>query len=260
MVRRGPRPPSHLRCATSLKVRSTGPAGPIEMRVIDAGSRWERHATSGPTPSAHANAAFTGDTWLTTTTVRSRVDTQVLTRGVHARRERGERFAPRRSEVGVASPFGPGGLAELCGRKSVELAVIELGPPLVDLDLNVERGPRSPEHVGADSRRRDRHVRLPRPNVRPARSRASRGADPAARAAVRRRSRQCAHGARRSARLRGEPRCGRTARSARARPEARGGSARTPWPRASCDTRCTWCRRARSPRRRRAGPAAARIP
>ena len=42
------------------------------MRLIDAGPTHMRQATSSPTPNAHATAAFTGDTCVTTTTSRSR--------------------------------------------------------------------------------------------------------------------------------------------------------------------------------------------
>ncbi len=137
--RRRERARAQSRCATSLNVRSSGPRRPITMRLIAAGSRWVRHATSGPTPSAQATAALIGDTWLTTTTVDvARFVAQVVTRGVHAAREVGERLATRRRERHVRAPLLPDGFGHLRHRHSVELAVVELGPPLVDVDGQAE--------------------------------------------------------------------------------------------------------------------------
>src|SRR5262249_42302013 len=52
----------------SLNDRRTGVPWRDPMRVIEPGATNERHAISSPTPSAHARAAFTGETCVTTMT------------------------------------------------------------------------------------------------------------------------------------------------------------------------------------------------
>ncbi len=139
-TRRGrDRAPTHARCATSLNDRNTGPRRPIAIRVIDAGSRCVRHATSGPTPSAHATAALIGDTWLTTTTVPAlRLVAQVVARLVHTASELCDRFTPRRCEVAVGSPLLPHRFGYVRDGQAVELAVVELGPSFVGLHRKTE--------------------------------------------------------------------------------------------------------------------------
>ena len=70
------------------------------MRAIDATCTKSRHDRSSPAPSAQAIAALIGDTWLTTTTSRSRdlVD-EVGARRADPHAERGERLAAGRART-----------------------------------------------------------------------------------------------------------------------------------------------------------------
>ena len=110
------------------------------MRVTLASSTYIRHATSSGTSSAHATAALIGLTWVTTTTVPSDAASETST---HAARTLlpsvHQRLATRRRVGRIRSPPLPDLLRDVRWRPAVELAVVELDPPCVELDGHAER-------------------------------------------------------------------------------------------------------------------------
>src|SRR5690606_10916505 len=62
----------HVHRGASLKAWRTGPDAPIATRVIEGWPTRVRHGTSLTPPSAHDTTDLIGDTWVTTTTSRSR--------------------------------------------------------------------------------------------------------------------------------------------------------------------------------------------
>ena len=238
------------RCATSLNVRSSGPRRPITMRLIEAGSRCVRQATSGPAPSAQATAALIGETWLTTTTVVSRASSHRSSHAACTRtRQVSERLAARRRERHVHPSLLPDGFGHLRHPHPVELAVVELahrsststGKPNISAVSTARRSGLDTTRSGGPTTRATRPAcstprRSSGGSLRPS-------SRPAAFASVR--PWRTTTSTDQAGTVRNEPRCGRTARSTRSRREALAGSARPPSQRVWCGIRCIGFRRTR---------------
>ena len=129
------RRPQSSRRTPRLNHRTTGPAGSMSMRVTLASSTYIRHAMPSGTSRAHATAALIGLTWVTTTTVTS---TAASARSAHAARTRlprsHQRLAARRRVGHIGSPALPHPLRHCRRQLAVEVAIVQLDPPLVDRD------------------------------------------------------------------------------------------------------------------------------
>ena len=149
-----------------------------------------RQRPSSPAPSAHAIAALIGDTWLTTTTSCSRdLLEQLVARRPHPHAERGQRLAAGRARTcGSARHSAHRSAGTSRERHAVELAVVELDPPFVDLAPAGRTRRRSRGCAATGSRSRARPPGSGPPAPPPAPARAPTAAGRRARGAARRRS------------------------------------------------------------------------